>query len=243
MPRKADERQGFHVFSLNDDVTAQPPRQSEPTIATFIDYETDYRIFNAAQHQLTLDIETLINSSQTSRRAARLRREGRQEAPRPQNAWILYRKDTNARFRLTGEHEGKRSSEISKIISEMWKNEREEVKKKFFVLAKWAGQVHETANIDYRYSPRRLRERSPRSESYDSVDPADPFPSNLSNLSSPSLPFCDYSHIDFQNTIDYVPDISQTVTFSDPEITYVPCELDYFYIEDYDIYVPVIYYF
>ncbi|GBC04460.1 hypothetical protein RclHR1_00570016 [Rhizophagus clarus] len=245
MPRKANERQGFHVFSLNDDSVPPPPQQTEPCIATLIDLETDIKTYNAAQHHLTLEISTLINSSQTSRRAVRLKKEGKQKAPRPQNAWILYRKDTNARFQQTKEYEGKKSSEISKIISKMWKNEREEVKNKFYVLAKWAGQLHETENINYKYSPKKSIEKS--SKDNNDYELGNPFPSNLSNLSTPSSPYSEHNQTaDFQNNIEnsVSPPFDTT-----PQTTYFPDFFPYalvqsdevVYIPEYDIYLPVLY--
>nr|ANQ32783.1 MATA-HMG [Rhizophagus irregularis] len=245
MPRKANERQGFHVFSINDDVVRPPPQQPEPNFATIIDYENDFKILNSAHHQLTLDISTLLNNSKTSRRAAKLRREGKLEAPRPQNAWILYRKDINARFRQTGEHEGKKSSLISKIIAEMWENEREEVKKMFFVLAKWAGYVHKEVNDEYRYSPRRSGERSPETL------PGDPlvnyeFDPNLSNLSSPypEHPITEFPEFpipipfEFPQTF-YFPD-SGTEEIHVPYVL-VPSSTEMIYFPDYDVYLPSLY--
>lgn len=249
MPRKANERQGFHVFSINDDVVGPPPQQPEPSYATFFDCENDLKIFNSAQHQLTLDISTLINNSKTSRRAVKCKREGKLEAPRPQNAWILYRKDTNARFRQTGEHEGKKSSKISQIIAEMWKNEREEVKRKFYVLAKWADYVHKEVNDGYSYSPRRSRERSPETLpgdtpliNYEFIDYSDP------NL---SLPYPEYQTTDFTEYPIPIPFEIPPTFYDFPDsgteeihVPYVlvPSPTEMTHIPEYNIYLPALYF-
>ncbi|RIA92978.1 hypothetical protein C1645_763447 [Glomus cerebriforme] len=174
--------QGIYVFNVNQD---SPPLPTSPLPSFFdtnnptinFDLENDMKVFSAAQHELTIELDTLIKSPDTTRRAKKLKKANKIKRPRPQNAWILYRKDTNARLRESRKDFVKlKSCERSKIISKMWKEENVIVKNKFYVIAKWA--EHEL-NKDYEYLEYLSRSSGERRIS-------SPFDSNLSNLSSPS---------------------------------------------------------
>ena len=83
--------------------------------------------------------------------------------PRPPNAWILYRsqkfreleqsKDPQAHSANTGKT--KSQAEISRIISAMWQNEPESVRRSFEALADEKKLEHQKMYPNYRYRPRK----------------------------------------------------------------------------------------
>ena len=88
---------------------------------------------------------------------------------RPQNSWILYRKDKFELLRKEAETENKPrpiAAEASKIISEAWKNESPEVKKYYNDLAEKEKARHAEEHPDYKFKPKtkaqKLQERESR---------------------------------------------------------------------------------
>lgn len=85
--------------------------------------------------------------------------------PRPANAWILYRstkvkelkerqlRDTSSSSSAT--HGGGVQAEVSKIISDMWKSEKEEVKQSFMKMAEERKKSHLEMFPNYKYRPKR----------------------------------------------------------------------------------------
>ncbi|KAJ5306569.1 hypothetical protein PENANT_c031G11292 [Penicillium antarcticum] len=80
--------------------------------------------------------------------------------PRPPNSFILYRqanhhavKDANPNIT---------NNEISRILGARWKNESEEVRQRYIILADDLKKRHSLAHPDYQYTPRRPSERKRR---------------------------------------------------------------------------------
>ncbi|CAB4477438.1 hypothetical protein RhiirA5_460296 [Rhizophagus irregularis] len=103
---------------------------------------------------LNLTIEVLTNDSKTSRLALRNDRKkskGEQiEIPRPQNAWIIYRRDKY----VTPEFEGIKPCIASKAIGERWKTESSEVVEYFVALSMLALENHHNKYGNYKYKPK-----------------------------------------------------------------------------------------
>jgi hypothetical protein len=85
---------------------------------------------------------------------------------RPQNSWILYRKDKFELLRKEAEAENKPrpiAADASRIISEAWKNESPHVKKYYNDLAEKEKARHAEEHPDYKFQPKtkaqRLQER------------------------------------------------------------------------------------
>ncbi|KAF2036037.1 hypothetical protein EK21DRAFT_96032 [Setomelanomma holmii] len=74
--------------------------------------------------------------------------------PRPRNAFILYRQ--HHQQAIIARNPGLNNPDISKIIGEQWKAEREESKKVWQDLALEEKARHQEQYPDYRYQPRRL---------------------------------------------------------------------------------------
>src|SRR4051794_22093144 len=70
-----------------------PPSYPDYEKFTFLK-QSDYDTMCATSYQLTIDIPTLINSSRKTRRAIKFKKIGEGKPPRPQNAFVIYRRDT-----------------------------------------------------------------------------------------------------------------------------------------------------
>lgn len=103
---------------------------------------------------LNLTIDVLTNDSKTSRLALRndkKKSKGEQiEIPRPQNAWIIYRRDKY----VTPEFEGIKPCIASKAIGERWKTESSEVVEYFVALSMLALENHHNKYGNYKYKPK-----------------------------------------------------------------------------------------
>ncbi|CAG8438290.1 uncharacterized protein OCT59_013204 [Rhizophagus irregularis] len=106
----------------------------------------NYRKFN-------LTYEELINNSQNTRLAKRNKKNGTNIIPRRQNAWILYLRDKSRKMK------GFSSKEIAK----MWNDEPKEVVEVYEAAARLAAERHmEKYGLDYKYLPRRTRNKKPK---------------------------------------------------------------------------------
>ncbi|CAI2181095.1 17449_t:CDS:2 [Funneliformis geosporum] len=96
--------------------------------------KSDEEIVYGSNYNFTLDIEKLLLNPMTRERAKHIKKTGINRPPRPQNSFILYRRNKTAQLALVG----LKSAEKSKIISQMWKNEPEDVKEVFSALSRMA---------------------------------------------------------------------------------------------------------
>jgi len=78
-------------------------------------------------------------------------RKGTKIIPRPQNAWIIYRRDKYA----GPEFEGIKSSVASVKIGERWRGETKEVVEYFVALSMLALENHQNKYGDYKYNPKQ----------------------------------------------------------------------------------------
>ncbi|CAG8623570.1 23769_t:CDS:1 [Dentiscutata erythropus] len=74
---------------------------------------------------------------------------------RPQNAFILYRKDNQDEIKK--ENPDASFEQISKIIGEQWANASDETKNRYILLAKLCSRVHHDIFPDYKFEPRLKR--------------------------------------------------------------------------------------
>ncbi len=89
---------------------------------------------------------------------------------RPQNSWILYRKDKFELLRKEAEAENKPrplAADASKIISEAWKNESPEVKKYYNELAEKEKARHAEEHPDYKFKPKTKAQKLQEKEEKD----------------------------------------------------------------------------
>jgi hypothetical protein len=135
MPKSRKEYQqrgNYHVFYVNNGVNKTiPPQQSHLDM-----FSNDEHFVKSQKDKLTLDTETLSNSSPNTRLAISNRKYGIERIPRPQNPFMIYRRDEKARLRQMPEYKGAKEAELSVIIGKKWKNESEEIKNLYKSLAK-----------------------------------------------------------------------------------------------------------
>ncbi|KAG6847907.1 hypothetical protein H0H93_005024 [Arthromyces matolae] len=79
--------------------------------------------------------------------------------PRPPNAFILYRSHMSSRLLPPAPGTYRTQTEISRIISTLWRNESADIKSHFRDLALLKKAEHEARYPGYKYSPRRRSER------------------------------------------------------------------------------------
>jgi hypothetical protein len=115
----------------------------------------DEEIVRESNYQFQLDIEVLLKNSDTTRLAERNRRRGINKIPRPQNAWIIYRRDKSQ----TLKHMKLKSKDLSKMIAEMWVKEPRETRIVFEALARMSEKIHIETYKDYKYNPKRLKSK------------------------------------------------------------------------------------
>ncbi|CAG8487926.1 14364_t:CDS:1 [Dentiscutata heterogama] len=105
-------------------------------------------------YSLTLEIEELISPPKNSRKAKNFRKNPSSASPpRPQNAFLLFRRDFHAKLR---QKEIKMSNgEVSRLASEEWNKLPKEVLRFFETLEKLAKDRHSEVYPDYKYSPKK----------------------------------------------------------------------------------------
>ncbi|CAG8439414.1 1790_t:CDS:2 [Ambispora gerdemannii] len=104
---------------------------------------------NKILQQTKLSIEELIKPKGKFRNGV---------PPRPQNPWVIYRKDLQAKLVAEQGAEiefGARVGSISRMASEKWNVEPQEVKQVYEIIAEVAKRVHEQMFPNYKYKPRR----------------------------------------------------------------------------------------
>ncbi|CAG8463211.1 6411_t:CDS:2, partial [Paraglomus occultum] len=107
--------------------------------------------------RLTLSIEELTNPSTVARNVAR----GHTKVPRPQNHFMLYKRDYIARLRAQGVNfKVTRMTEVTRQISESWKKERGAVRQFFCILGNIAKEIHKQKYPKYIFCPKRMRNGS-----------------------------------------------------------------------------------
>ncbi|RIA92982.1 hypothetical protein C1645_763451 [Glomus cerebriforme] len=136
---------------------------------------SDAEVVYKSNYKFHLPIEELINNSDNTRLARRNRRNGTNNIPRRQNAWIIYLRNKNASPELQGFK--------PKLISKMWSEEPKEVVELFEAMARLSVNRHiERYGPNYRYRP-KLSKKSEQKEQQHNVQPISsdfsPTPSSL----------------------------------------------------------------
>nr|ANQ32153.1 MATA-HMG [Rhizophagus irregularis] len=132
----------------------------------------DEEIVFLSTYDFAIKVEVLLANSRGNRRPRR-----NSGPPRPQNAFILYRRDKAKKHK--NEHKGLRSCDISKKIAKMWSEETPEVKVLFEALSRLSEKAHNKKYGNYKYRPMSKKDRNDR-ERYS------PIPDSPSSLSSSS---------------------------------------------------------
>ncbi|CAG8766417.1 26541_t:CDS:1 [Dentiscutata erythropus] len=105
-----------------------------------------------AINELTLDVENLIYPSNNLRRSRKT-----DDPPRPQNSFLLFRKDFVAKYRLLHQNEKISLIKISKLAAERWNVQPPSVRIFFKQLELKALKKHKEMYPNYRYSPNKKK--------------------------------------------------------------------------------------
>ncbi|TAQ90053.1 hypothetical protein B7494_g1591 [Chlorociboria aeruginascens] len=102
--------------------------------------------------------DLLVNatSAQEASGSSYLSTEKSSKVPKPKNMWIIYRQHKHSQ--VLAENPGMHTSDISKIISRMWRDEPAEVRNHYQKLAEEDKSSHKRKHPDYRCSPRKSSE-------------------------------------------------------------------------------------
>ncbi|RGB39686.1 hypothetical protein C1646_606251, partial [Rhizophagus diaphanus] len=78
------------------------------------------------------------------------------KVPRPQNPFVIYRRDTQAKLMVEkGSKFGSKLDFVSRVASKNWKNAPSEIRNIYSFLAQLAKKVHEETYPDYVYQPKK----------------------------------------------------------------------------------------
>ncbi|CAG8531825.1 8372_t:CDS:1 [Cetraspora pellucida] len=114
-------------------------------------------------YQLTLEIDELISPPKNSRKAKKfLKNPHTSSPPRPQNAFVLFRRDFYAKLRIEGIK--MKNGDISRLASEEWHKQPKEVLRYFEILEQLAKDKHNEMYPDYKYSPQKNNGKKSKSK-------------------------------------------------------------------------------
>lgn len=106
----------------------------------FVDTYSDFKTI--------LSIQELLSPSKSTRSKS---------IPRPQNAWVLYRKNLSKGLNLS-------VGEVSGIASYLWKNKSERETKFWNSLHQIIKEIHAAENPNYLYKPKRINQNKKQNE-------------------------------------------------------------------------------
>ncbi|GBB87267.1 hypothetical protein RclHR1_01370026 [Rhizophagus clarus] len=115
--------------------------------------KSDEEIVNELKHLLNCDLNKLAANSETTRRYENMQKPGNEiPPPRPQNVFMLYRRDFMASNEFKDRpSEKRRAGKISKEIADSWNNEKDEIKNLFHALARIARKKHKETYKNYKF--------------------------------------------------------------------------------------------
>jgi hypothetical protein len=162
MSTSTNQTQTTAAALLNDRSDAAPlpsphppsPPSSIPTFSTcYVDNLTPYELnlLLTPPYTLTISIDALLRPKE---RKSHVKKGW---PPRPQNAWVIFRKDFESWLRSQSPNTFFTVHEISKIAGTCWRRQSSTVKQYFTVLSKLARQQHRAEFPDYIYQPRRIK--------------------------------------------------------------------------------------
>jgi hypothetical protein len=112
-------------------------------------------LFYYPPYILTVSLVTLLCPTQNQHKD---RNRQNLPYPRPQNPWIIFRKNFASRLRAKCPFGSYKVCDISKLAGEEWKNQSDDVKRYFGVLSKLARELHRDTFPDYVYLPKKTRQ-------------------------------------------------------------------------------------
>ncbi|CAG8631367.1 6704_t:CDS:2 [Ambispora gerdemannii] len=173
--------------------------------------KTERKFLSEHSYPLTLTIDELTKPAI---------KKNRNHDPRPQNCWVIFRKDYEANKRLQNPDAKKTVKKITKECSLKWKSQSSEVKHFFKILEKIAFEKHKLMYPNYKYKPNNAKRsnykkfRFREQKKYLSTSPAK---SSAIDLNSPqeAIPIDGSSPLTFNSHQEAIPiDGSSPLTFN-----------------------------
>ncbi|CAG8544503.1 1604_t:CDS:2 [Ambispora gerdemannii] len=110
--------------------------------------EHDLKMLRDPPYKLTLSIDELLAPAKKTRKNKRPKDSNSLEKPpRPQNGWVIFRKDYEAKLRLLNPNATYKIQDISKECGVEWRSQPSEVKKYFDLLQRIAFEKHKIIAI------------------------------------------------------------------------------------------------
>ncbi|CAG8671533.1 2327_t:CDS:1, partial [Paraglomus occultum] len=112
----------------------------------------ELELFRNPPYTLNMSYDCILNPMRKQRK----NNNKKSLPPRPQNGWILFRRNFQSqRSQCPGRPNTLK--EISKLAAESWKIQPKEVKQYFNILSKIASHKHKTMYPEYVYNPKKFR--------------------------------------------------------------------------------------
>ncbi|PKY46012.1 hypothetical protein RhiirA4_444079 [Rhizophagus irregularis] len=114
--------------------------------------EEENLLINDPPYKLTLSLKDLLSPARKTRKN---RSKSDDKVPRPQNAWVLFRKDYEANQRANFPDKALKMKNVSTDAGEIWRNHPVKVKRYFETLSRLAHAQHKILFPNYKYSPKK----------------------------------------------------------------------------------------
>ncbi|CAG8464676.1 13483_t:CDS:1 [Ambispora gerdemannii] len=112
--------------------------------------EYDKKMLRDPPYKLSLSMDKLLAPAKRTRKNKKVLNN-----PRPQNKWIIFRKDYVAKLRLLNPNATYQIQDISKECGVEWKSQPSEVKEYFDLIQRIAFEIHKIMYPNYKYSPKK----------------------------------------------------------------------------------------
>ncbi|CAG8782848.1 21290_t:CDS:1 [Cetraspora pellucida] len=178
MPKvKSDKKPASIVTNLNNTtptVINYPPLQPAPPIALVSPTKSDsmslahpggallfqkqrlneeeHALLQNPPYQLTLSLNELLSPARKNRKN---KSKPENKIPRPQNAWVLFRKDYEANQRMRFPDKALKMKNVSTDAGDVWRNQPSKVKRFFEILSRLAHEQHKALYPGYKYTPKK----------------------------------------------------------------------------------------
>ncbi|GBC03234.1 hypothetical protein RclHR1_05020011 [Rhizophagus clarus] len=114
--------------------------------------EEENLLINDPPYKLTLSLKDLLSPA---RKVRKNRNKFDDKIPRPQNAWVLFRKDYEASQRANFPDKALKMKNVSTDAGEVWRNHSVKVKRYFETLSRLAHAQHKILYPNYKYNPKK----------------------------------------------------------------------------------------
>ncbi|CAG8702165.1 5810_t:CDS:1 [Gigaspora margarita] len=114
--------------------------------------EEEHALLQNPPYQLTLSLSELLSPARKNRKN---KSKPENKIPRPQNAWVLFRKDYEANQRMRFPDKALKMKNVSTDAGDVWRNQPSKVKRFFEILSRLAHEQHKALYPGYKYTPKK----------------------------------------------------------------------------------------